>query len=250
MPAGERVEPGDLVCGDCGAGNKPTRKFCRRCGHDLAEAEVAKVPWWRRLLPRRRQPLAGDRPRQSRTRGRSSTPYVVLGLVVLALVIAGLAFRDPIGEGYQRVVDRIVGSDPVRPTLSASASVRGAPAANAGDGTNNRFWSPGPAAEGEFLRARFDEPFRLLHVIITPGVSTKQPEFLEAGRPTVLSLAVTDQDGEVSRERLRLKDTAGPQPFDVTYADVETVRLTIVSSEPGSRPGAGVAIAEVEFLGR
>lgn len=59
-----QFRPGDLICGQCGEGNAPTRNFCRRCGHELAEAEVVKQPWWKRLLPRRRQRVyaAGERP--------------------------------------------------------------------------------------------------------------------------------------------------------------------------------------------
>jgi hypothetical protein len=44
------LQPGDLICGNCGAGNEASRKFCRRCGASLAEASVLVIPWWRRLL--------------------------------------------------------------------------------------------------------------------------------------------------------------------------------------------------------
>lgn len=59
-----QFRPGDLICGQCGEGNAPTRNFCRRCGRELAEAEVVKQPWWKRLVPRRRQRVyaAGERP--------------------------------------------------------------------------------------------------------------------------------------------------------------------------------------------
>ncbi len=248
----EPVNPGDLICGECGAGNKPTRKFCRRCGHDLVEAVVAKVPWWKRILPRRQAVAAGSRGKEKSSRDRPMTTYAVLLGILVVLAIVGFSLRDAVGGAYQRVVDRVVGSEPVRPKMSASSSAPGAPAAQANDGTSNKFWAPADEgdANGEFLRAEFKEPFRLLHLIITPGVSTKQPEFLAAGRPSVLSLMVTDESGEVTRERLELKDTAGPQTFDVVHSDVERVRLTIVSSEQGSRAGTRVAIAEVEFRGR
>lgn len=247
----EPVDPGDLICGECGAGNKPTRKFCRRCGHDLVEAVVAKVPWWRRILPRRKPVAASSRPKESKSRSLPVSKYAVLMAVFFVLVLVGFSLRDAIGGAYQRVVDRVVGSEPVQPKMSASSNAPGAPATQANDGTSNKFWAPAAGdANGEFLRAEFDEPVRLLHIIVTPGVSTKQPEFLAAGRPRVLSLMVTDGDGEVSRERLELADTAGPQTFDVVHADVERLRLTIVSSKQGTRPGAPVAIAEVEFHGR
>lgn len=36
------VVPGDLVCGRCGKPNPPARRFCRRCGEELADAAVAR----------------------------------------------------------------------------------------------------------------------------------------------------------------------------------------------------------------
>jgi len=56
-----RLRPGDLICGQCGEGNPPVRKFCSRCGSSLLEAERVKTPWWRRLLrPFRRGPRVVD----------------------------------------------------------------------------------------------------------------------------------------------------------------------------------------------
>lgn len=46
---------GDRRCPECGAGEQLGRRFCRRCGSELPEAEPAgplrgRTPWWRRLL--------------------------------------------------------------------------------------------------------------------------------------------------------------------------------------------------------
>jgi hypothetical protein len=52
-----RLHPGDLICGQCGEGNPPVRKFCSRCGSSLLEAEHVKLSWWRRVTQRfRRHP--------------------------------------------------------------------------------------------------------------------------------------------------------------------------------------------------
>ena len=66
-----RVErnPGDLICGQCGVGNGPTRKFCRSCGAPLAEAVVVHIPWWRRLF--RRHPKTGTEPSPGTGAGRA-----------------------------------------------------------------------------------------------------------------------------------------------------------------------------------
>ena len=73
----ESFDPGDLICGKCGIGNKPTRNYCRRCGTSLAEADVARVPWWRRLWPKRTKQVkaAGSRPKVSTTRRRFPTSW-------------------------------------------------------------------------------------------------------------------------------------------------------------------------------
>ena len=48
--AGPRiVNPGDLVCGQCGEGNDPSRRFCRRCGASLAAGDgIRPLPWYQR----------------------------------------------------------------------------------------------------------------------------------------------------------------------------------------------------------
>ena len=52
MEAPTRRHPGDLICGQCGEGNDPTRHFCRRCGNSLDEAIAVRLPWYRRFFNR------------------------------------------------------------------------------------------------------------------------------------------------------------------------------------------------------
>jgi hypothetical protein len=173
-------------------------------------------------------------------------------LVLTGLAVAGFSVRDSLVGVYERVADLVIESEPIHPSMSASSNAPGAPPARANDGRSNRFWAPAPTARvrGQHLDAEFDTPIRLLHLVVTPGVSTKEPAFLAAGRPSALRLVVVDGSGDVRRELLELPDTAGGHTFDVVYDDVRRVRLTIVDFERGSRRERLVAVAEVEFYGR
>ena len=101
QPPSRKLQPGDLVCGECGEGNSVTRKFCSRCGTSLAEAEVVKTPWWRKLLPRRGAKVrkSGERSKHGGRRGKtklgaavSTTFKMVRRAVAIALVLAGVAY--------------------------------------------------------------------------------------------------------------------------------------------------------------
>src|SRR5699024_1222381 len=74
--------PGELICGACGAGNAPHRKFCRRCGATLEDAPVqGKAGWWQRRRQRRAArragPAAGTRPKTRRRRFPVKTVVVL-----------------------------------------------------------------------------------------------------------------------------------------------------------------------------
>ena len=117
----EPLNPGDLVCGSCGAGNKPTRKFCRRCGNDLAEAEVAKIPWWRRVFRRRPKEAAkvGTRPgSKSGTASGVSRRMVVLIAVTALVVIGAYLARGLAVAAFEMAVDQVQGDERFPPTGS------------------------------------------------------------------------------------------------------------------------------------
>ncbi|WP_371618709.1 hypothetical protein [Streptomyces sp. NBC_00454] len=107
-PGEDPPRPGELICGQCRAGNLPVRRYCRRCGAALADAPVAvRPPWWRRLLARRvRRPhAAGERPPRRR---RWRTPRFAVWLVVLlAAAAAGYAFRAEALGAVESVRDRV-----------------------------------------------------------------------------------------------------------------------------------------------
>ncbi|GAA1531917.1 NADase-type glycan-binding domain-containing protein [Nocardioides humi] len=256
-PADDPINHGDLVCGDCGIGNKPTRKFCRRCGHDLVDAQVARLGWWRRLRAwaRRRPRAAGARPR-ARTRPRLRVPARLVGLVgVLAILgIGGYAVRGLLSDGYETVRDRVGGVEQVNPTgLSASSHQDGHEARFARDGTSNRYWAPAKAGDGrgERLTAEFAEPVRLVYVLITPGISGEDEElFLTQGRPAELNAVVRRGDGTVEVKRLELEDEIGPARLGLGVSDVVEVTFEIRRAYPGSAPDSRTAVAEVEFYAR
>jgi TIR domain len=93
-------QPGDLICGECGEANSPSRKFCGRCGASLASASTFPPTWWRRIVPRRRRKalVAGERPwnKDVPSPGEKDKPrwFVairwVVGLAIALLVLIAL----------------------------------------------------------------------------------------------------------------------------------------------------------------
>lgn len=245
-------EAGDLVCGTCGAGNVPTRHFCRRCGTSLADARVqGRRSWWSRLWrpDPRPAPTAGTRPRRRR---RFPTKTVVALLVVGGIGFAGYQLRDTIGGGATTVQDRLQGDEVYNPvTVVASSEAPDRPASHLVDGTNDLAWSPAQPGDGagQTVDLTFDQPFRLVHLVVTGGSSTVQEEYLQGSSPRALDVTVTRADGSTAQHRVDLDDVPGPQTVEVVEDDVATVRLTIVSSFRAT-PETSVAIAEVEFRGR
>jgi hypothetical protein len=250
LPATEPLNAGDLVCGQCGIGNKPTRKFCRRCGHDLAEAEAVRIPWWRRMFRRRAKAReAGSRPRVAATARRFPTRLVVLLGVLAALGIGGFSARAYVGGAVDSVRDRLAGVERVVPKITASSSQEGHGAGLARDGTPNKYWAPAEAGHGRgaFLHATFKEPVRLVYILVTPGVSTKDEEaFLQHGRPSELSLVITHEGGK-EVETVELEDKRGAVKIGIGQSDVTAVKIEIRAAHAGTVEGSRTAIGEVEF---
>ncbi len=252
-PAEPEPEPGDLICGSCGAGNVPTRHFCRRCGASLADAQVqGRRSWWQRLWhpDPRPAPVAGTRPR--RRRGRFPTRSVVAVLVLAVLAGAAYLNRDAIGGLVTTVQDRVQGDavhNPVSVVASSEAPDR--PASNLVDGTSDLAWSPATPGDGvgQTVDLTFDEPFRLVHLVVAGGSSPVQEAYLTGSSPRALDVTTTHADGTSETARVSLEDVPGPQTLDVAADDVVGVRLTIVSTYRAT-PETFVAMAEVEARGR
>ena len=69
-----RLKPGDLICGECGEGNPPARKFCSRCGTSLEAAKLVKKKWWQKLIPKRKVKTleVGERPGVGGVKGKKA----------------------------------------------------------------------------------------------------------------------------------------------------------------------------------
>ena len=97
--------------------------------------------------------------------------------------------------------------------------------------------------------ARFEEPTRLLDVVITPGVSKNADQRAESARPHRIEAKITAADGSVSTKTLVLDQSAGGQRRKFRVGEAETVRFTVLSAY-GADAKKQVAIAEIEFFGR
>ncbi len=248
----EPFDPGDLICGTCGIGNKPTRNFCRRCGTELADAEVARVPWWRRLFRKRtgRVKEAGSRPKAATLR-RFPTKLVALVGVLAVLGVGSYVVRGYVVDGVDFVLDGVQGTERTVPEkLTASSAQDGHGAWLAKDGTSNKYWAPAMAGSGrgEWIEATFTDPVRLVSVLITPGVSSSDEEaFLRQGRPADLRLVVTREDGSREIKAVELEDKREVVQVTIRESDVTRIRFEIRRQHPGTDPGSRPAIAEIEF---
>ncbi|MBY8888864.1 zinc ribbon domain-containing protein [Streptomyces sp. PTM05] len=250
-PGPEHGAEGGIPCPWCHTPNRPDRHFCGRCAMPMAGSPAApelRLSWWRRLLDRRNRPApwAGQRPRLNRGFGRLLN--WVVGAVVLALLItAGLNT----GTAVQAVRDHFAKRAPVRPDqFGASRSYAGHGPQLAFDETSNTWWAPGvsQSGTGEWLEARFDQPTRLLDLIITPGESTQAAQLSQSALPHRIDAVITTADGKTTTRPIVLDEGAGPQQRAFHADNVTAVRF-VLQSAYGAAPDKQVAIAEVEFFG-
>jgi hypothetical protein len=263
-PPSSPPRAGDLICGECGEANAPTRRFCSRCGASLATAEPVRVPWWRKLLPARRPKTrkAGERPGQPGTSGRKgrSRPRLagalqaVRRVVAVLLVIGGILYgvvtpvrgwvNERVVAAKQRVESVIhpqyVPANPVE--VTASTAIKGHPGAAAGDGFTNTFWAA-PVAKQPALVLRFDRPVELRRALIRVGVSGN---FQGSNRPQTLHVVYSTG----ASQDLSLVDTPDAQEVKLkSGGKVSVVELHVTSVFRSVRSDA-VAITEVELFSR
>ncbi|MER7478362.1 zinc ribbon domain-containing protein [Streptomyces sp. NPDC126510] len=249
-PGEEHGVDGGTPCPWCATRNRPERHFCARCAMPMAGdgPAPARLPWWRRLGPfgSRETPWAGDRPRLRRTFDR------VLSWLGIALVLALLiALAVNIPQGIQATRDHFAKRAPVSPDrYSASRSYPGHKPELAFDKINDSWWGPGVSetGRGQYIEARFDQPTRLLDLVITPGTSTRADELAKSALPHRLTATITGKDGRTTTRSLTLDQGAGPQRRAFRVGEVTAVRFTIDSAY-GTSAKKQVAIAEIEFFG-
>ena len=262
------VNAGDLVCSQCGQGNDPARKFCRKCGNSLAAAVVAKkVPWWKKLFGGKKvrtSKEAGDREKKKQKARDASFRAQMLVVnarkVLMVLAMFGLAgsLAIPsvrvegmrIAKGGLGSVQEIFNPQiaPVNAVgVSASSAVPGKEANFAADLVLNSFWAEGAEGDGigQTISFTFAEPTDLTKVIITAG-STAEPEaYLNNPRPKELHV-VFDNGGSTDITLIDAEFRKS-QSFNLKGAKgVSKVDISISSVYPG-RGGTETGIAEVEF---
>ncbi|WP_348265902.1 NADase-type glycan-binding domain-containing protein [Streptomyces griseoflavus] len=249
-PGREPGTDGGVPCPWCGTSNRPDRHFCGLCAMPQSRAPQATGtrPWWRRVLdPRNREtPWAGDRPRLRRGFGYLMT--WALWVVLLTLLITAVVNAD---NAVSAVRDHFSKRGPVGPdSVKASRSYPRHGPELAFDKLNNTWWGPGvnQSGAGEWIEARFDQPTRLLDVIITPGVSTRADQLSESALPRRVEAVITTADGKKESRFLTLDQAAGGQRRAFRFGEVTAVRLIVRSSYAASADKQ-VAIAEVEFFG-
>lgn len=251
-------QPGDLICGQCGSGNAPVRRFCGRCGATLVEAAVVAVPWWRRWIPKRRSKTLKAGARPSRTglgpavRGFGRVfrwSVAVLLLVSGALYGLHVPFRHAVNDqalSWKRDVEDVFVTrlNPVRPTgVTATVERPDHPGSLVGDNAFNTYWAA-PVDQGEpALVLTFDHPVDLRKAIVRVGI---EKEFQSAHRPRKWHLVYsTGKTFDVE-----LADTPDPQEVALdNSAGSTSVELHVVALNR-SLQGTDVAISEIEFFER
>ncbi|MBT3152625.1 zinc ribbon domain-containing protein [Streptomyces sp. CHD11] len=241
---------GGIPCPWCSTLNRPERHYCSRCAMSMTRGEdtPGRPPWWRRMFGGRNgeSAWAGERPRLRRGFGHIwnwVVAAVVIGLVITLVV--------NLGAMIQATRDHFAKRAPIGPSsVKASRSFSGHGAPLAFDKLNNTWWGPGisQAAEGEWVEATFDQPTRLLDLVITPGTSTKPDQLSASALPRQLDAQITLADGEKITRTITLDQGAGGQRRKFRVGEVTTVRF-VLRSAYGADPKKQVAIAEIEFFG-
>ncbi|MEU8588783.1 zinc ribbon domain-containing protein [Streptomyces sp. NPDC048664] len=249
-PGEELGAGGGIPCPWCSTPNRPDRHFCTRCAMPMAgeEAGQGRLPWWRRLFRfgNREIPWAGDRPRLRRTFDRVLT-WLGAALVLTLLIV--LVVNIP--KGVQATRDHFAKRAPISPDrVSASRSYPGHKPELAFDALNNTWWGPGvsQSGEGQWIEAKFDQPVRLLDLVITPGVSARADQLSQSALPHRVKAIVKTSQGRTETTELALDQGAGGQRRQFRFSDVTSVRFTVESSY-GVGAKKQVAVAEIEFFG-
>jgi hypothetical protein len=265
-----RLQPGDAICGNCGEGNAPTRKFCSRCGESLVQATYVKTPWWRRLLPRRGPKVvkltpgkgAAAKPGAAAAHEGFSVKHL-LGqiyrkgrlVVALAAVLGGIVygayppFRNSINGAVSTTKTKIsndIGDDltPIHPTgVTANAQEPGHPAGSASDEFTNTYWlAPWTPSPEPTLTMTFAHPVTLRKLILYNGASGS---YIADDRPSSLHLVFSNQESFT----ITPQDTSQPQTFSIDHAVlVKSVEFQISGIYQGTTTN-DVAITEIELFG-
>lgn len=269
-----RLQTGDAICGNCGEGNAPTRKFCSRCGESLVRAEHVKTPWWRRLLPRRGPKVVKLAPGKNGKPGATAAAGATgakdgfdlkqtLGqiyrkarlAVALAAVLGGILygayppFRSAINGAVTSTKTKIsndIGDDltPIHPTgVTANVQEAAHPASDASDEFFNTYWmAPWSTDPEPTLTLTFPHPVTIKKLILYNGANGG---YIANGRPSSLHLVFSNQESFT----ITPQDSAQPQTFSIDHATlVKSIEFQVTSIYQGST-NSDVAITEIELFG-
>jgi hypothetical protein len=262
------INPGDLICGQCGEGNDPARKFCRRCGASLVKAEVFTAPWYRQLwlrLTTRKTRQAGERPKVRRRMIGGAGPgwltsWVTKLILIAVVALVVLTFIGPWHHSLRHTANRwyhdVVGA--VHPTYNAvslvsataTSSAPGHPADLAIDGKSNTSWQSAGVGSGvgQALAIKIDGPINVDKVGFLNGDDDVPGAFLSQPRPETVKLAFAGQ--HPFTKTITLKNTASFQTHSVSAKGSVALTITIMSVYPSSQGGKNVAITEVELFSK
>jgi hypothetical protein len=258
------INPGDRICGQCGTGNDPQRRFCNRCGASLKEAEVFTLTFWQRIMHRlrhRKVRAAGDRPTIRRRLVGGSGPgwlaSAATKLVILAVVVIVILsfvgpwknhFRHDESAWYHDASNFVHASyNPIHPLSAiATSQAPGHPPAQAIDGASNTSWAsnaPG-AGVGQALTINFDAPSTIDKIGLLIGDQDTPQAYLSEPRPELIHVSFT---GSRTVKTINLKDSPTFQAFTLK-AEKATSMTIRIDSVYASAQGQNASLAEVELF--
>lgn len=266
-PQQKVINPGDLICGQCGEGNDPVRKFCRRCGASLQQAVAFVPPWYKRAwlrLRKRKVRAAGDRPRQRRRAfGGAGGGWIsswvtkIVALAVIALVV--LTFVGPVHKTirhrfsvwYHDVKNAIHTTyNPVHPVgATATSSAPGHPATNAIDNASNTAWEAAGTRSGvgQSLTITLQSASNIDKIGFINGDNDTPDAYLSEPRLESLLVTFNEASGATSTKTITLNDSATFQSFSASAKQVKSLTITI-ESVYASAQGQNAALTEVELF--
>lgn len=265
-PPTRELQAGDLICGECGEGNDSVRKFCSRCGTSLSVAAVHTIPWYRRLIPRRRPTVlaAGERPGRGGARSRhplslgSVIRMLRVGLFAVLFVgallySASAPFRTLVSATVERPVgyvknllnpqfNPVHAIDAFSPTGPAPGTPHEPRAAI--DGYKTSYWStPWRRDVDTYVKLTLPGAANVDKMLFSLGDSD---DFAAQPRPKHVKLIFSN----LSSQEVNLADKPDPQQVDIENGkDVTWVEIHITEVFPAFK-GTDVSIAEVEMFTR
>lgn len=256
-PPTNPVHEGDLICGECGEGNPPTRRFCSRCGASLHLAAPVHLPWWRKIFPKRVKKAGADAAAAAKKKkkkgstgalGRNIRRVIGAILLVSGIVYASVpAVRSYVNDKTSAAITKVesivrpqyVPTHPVE--VNASGANNGHPASAITDGFTNTYWSAPTTGPEQVVTMRFEQPTSLDKALIRVGISGN---FASANRPQ--NIHVVYSTGK--SQDLKLEDTADAQEVELkSGGKTSTVELHITSLFRAVN-SPDVAITEIELF--